>query len=287
MVGIVIVLAAAFGWWHFVWQDPRRVFEDMLVRNLATTSVTRTVNAGNAAQGVSQTVRLLMGPTNAADWVVTARQNGTTVATESIGVPASGYIRYTQIATGQKKNGAAYDFSRALNIWGKSDGKTDTSLSSLFAQTLLDISNAPIPPIANLTADQREKLLQFMNSEQIFAPDYTKTKTEAVNGRTVYTYQVGVHMVAYVRLMQAFAHDFGFKYVDTIDPSQYAALPPLQVSMSVDPSSHQLVRISYAATGFTQNYTDWGSQTSIAIPAHTISTTELQGRLQSVGASHS
>ena len=279
-ITMFVLAGACFVWWAVVWQSPQHAFEDMLANNLTTTSVTRSATAGAGSQNIEQIARLEMGTMNAADWIVTAKQAGSTVMTENIGTPTGGYIRYIRITSAQKtKNGKAFDFSPAVGVWGKSDGVTDTALNDLFSQTLLDISSVPAPPIGNLPSSQQENILAYMRTEQIFVPDYAKVKRETINGRGVYTFPVAVKLGAYVRMMQAFAHDLGLTDLDTIDPSQYSTVPPLDITMSVDRASHELARITYPTNGFSQTYAEWGLITQTVIPSKTITTTELQQRI--------
>jgi hypothetical protein len=281
---VIVVIAAGFIWWQFVWQNQTRVFQDMLANNLSTTSVTKTESANASDQHIEQDVRLEMGNMNAADWLVAATQGPSTVTTESIGTPSAGYIRYTHVATQVKgtANNAA-NFNKVINTWGKSDGKTDPTLNHIFSQTLLDLSAAPLPPIGNLPDAERQTLLAYMKSEKIFTPTYKNTKRAVVNGRAVYTYTVAVQLGAYVRMMQSFAHFLGLTDLDTIDPSQYSTVPPITLQMSVDRNSHQLIKITYPGSSFAQSYTDWGLLQPITIPSTTIPTTELQQRIQSLG----
>ncbi|HEU4966604.1 MAG TPA: hypothetical protein VFT53_03905 [Candidatus Saccharimonadales bacterium] len=285
LAAILAIILGSFLWWRVVWERPQRVFMDMLSANLSAASVLKTVSAKDNGQSVSQQARLQMGGTNAADWLVTVAQTGSSVTTENIGTPTTGYIRYAHIDTVIQNNGKPFDFSKVQDVWGKSDGKTDPSLNHLFSQTLLDISSAPTPPIGNLPDSQRQNILTYMQTEKIFSPDYSKTKREKVDGHDVYTYQVAVQLGAYVRMMQAFAHYVGLRDLDTLDPSQYSTVPPITVTMSVDRASHQLVRVAYPGSGFAQGYSDWGLQTPITIPTHTIPTTELQNRIQALNSS--
>ena len=280
---IVVVCAGALIWWNAVWQSPQRVFEDMLGNNLTAVSVTKHANAGNTSSGVDQYVRLQMGSTNATDWIISAKQANSSVSTESIGTPNTGYIRYTAIKTAQKdKNGKTFNFSSVLNVWGKSDGHTDTSLEQLFSQSVLDVSSAPLLPIGNLPDWQRQNILNYIQTQKILTPAYDKVKHETVNGRAVYTYQVSVALGPYVRMMQAFGHDLGVFSLDTVDANQYSTAPPLTLLISVDRTSHQLIRVSYPATGYSQSYADWGLLTPITIPNKTISVSELQKRIQNI-----
>jgi hypothetical protein len=280
---VLLILAMSILWWNFIWQSPQRVFEGMLANNLTTSSVTKQAGASGNGRSVEQYVRLQMGNTNAAAWLVMAKQNGSSVTTESLGTPSAGYIRYTEIAQ-QKSKSRPLDLHNVLNVWGKGDGKTDTSLNQLFAESVLDVSTAPLPPIGNLSSERRQSILDYIRSQSVFAPSYKNVKHEKVNGREVYTYSVPVRLGAYVRMMQAFAHDLGIHSLDTIDPSQYATVQPITLTMSVDRASHQLVKVSYPGSGFVQSYTDWGLTTPITIPQQTISTSELQHRLQALSA---
>ncbi len=278
--GLIILVCTATAWWYLIWMNPQRVFEDMLTGNLSTTSVTKAVSLRGNGQSLDQFARLEMGGADATHWLVTAKQAGSAASTESIGTPDAGYVRYVNIAQ-SKAAGKALDFSNVLSVWARSDGKADTSLDSLFSQTVLDIMDAPTPPIANLPTSQRDQVVDFMRDEQVFAPDYSNVKHETINGRAAYTYLVKVKMQAYVRMMQAFAHDLGLHSLDAIDPGQYATSTPV-IAMSVDPASHELVRLNFASSGFIQTYTDWGLLTPITMPAKTITATELQDRLQTL-----
>ena len=287
LFAVVLVAGIMLGWWFIVWQNPRRVFEDMLASNLATTSVTEEAHAANNGQSVEQYARLQMGGGNAAHWLVSAKQSGVSVTTESIATPTVGYIRYTNIVVGQQAATAGTkSLANVLNVWAKADGVTDTALNQLFSQTLLNINNAPLPPIGNLPYAQQQNILAYMRDQKIFVPDYRKVVAQTMNGRPVYTYQVSVPLGAYIRMMQAFAHDLGLKTLDTLDPNQYSTVQPLTVTMSVDRLSHQLVRVGYGGTGYVQNYVDWGLMTPITLPHASVTTTTLQNRINtlSVGA---
>lgn len=280
---VMVVVFSGFIWWNVIWQSPQRVFEGMLANNLTTASVTKLATANGSNQSLKQYARLELGSTNAADWLVTVQQRTSTVTTESIGTPTAGYIRYTTIATRQKLGSEAYSFNAVLNRWGKADGKTDASLNQLFSQTVIDVSNAPLPPIGHLPDAEQRTLLAYMRSQAIFSPTYATVKRMTVDSRSVYSYQVAVRLGPYIRLMQAFSHDLGLRTLDSIDPSQYSTLPPITLTMAVDRGSHQLVAVSYPTTGFVQHYNAWGLRVPIHLPKQTISTTELQTRLQSVG----
>jgi len=278
----ILLLLVGVLWWNLLWMNPQHIFSDMLANNLTTTSVTKHMSAAGNGQTINQYVRLEMGSTNAADWLVTATQSNSAVTSESIGTPSTGYIRYVKIATVSNAQSKVANFSSALNVWGKADGKTDTSLSQLFNETLLDINNAPLPPIGNVPAVIGHGLVSYMLNQGVLSVNYNNAKSEVVNGHNVYTYAVSVHLGPYVRLMQSFAQSLGINSLESVDPSQYTSLPPVSLTMSVDKMSHQLVRVDYPAANFVQSYSDWGLLTPISLPSKTITTTELQARIQSI-----
>lgn len=283
--GVLVVMLGGFVWWHFIWENPQTTFEDMLARNLQTMSVTKHVAAGKGDQSVDQLIRLQLGSTNAADWLVTAKQSGSMVTTESIVTPVTGYLRYNKIVSTQKgPQGQSFDFSGVTNIWAKSDGQTDTSLNTLFGQTLLDITSAPVPPIGNLTDEQRDKLVRYMIQEKVFQPDYSKVRYETANKRAAIAYPVAVRLGGYVRMMQAFAKYMHLKGLDQVDPAQYDGLNPVTMTVWVNPASHQMVQLTFPGSGFTEGYSDWGLLPAIQIPTKTITTTELQQKLQALGS---
>jgi hypothetical protein len=284
LTGLVVVVLALIGvlWWNLVWQSPQRVFTDMLSNNLSTTSVTRRVLAYNSSQGLDQYIRLEMGSTYAAEWLVTAVQDGTAVTSDSVATLHTGYIRYTKITTGQSSSKKPSAFSHVLNVWGKSDGTTDTTLAQLFDQTVLDINDAPIPPIGIVSRVEDQTLVNYMLNDGVFSSTYRKVSTQTIQGHDVYTYQVLVHLGPYVRMMQSFAHALGISSLNSINPTQYSTVAPVSLSLSVDKMSHELVAVRYPASGFEQTYGGWGILTAIPTPQKTIPTTLLQSRIQSI-----
>ncbi|MEO6513136.1 MAG: hypothetical protein ABIR37_00460 [Candidatus Saccharimonadales bacterium] len=279
--GVALLVLAVFLWWNFIHQGPHRVFESMLTNNLRTSSVTKYEKTSNGSQTAQQYVRLQLGGTNAAQWLVSISQPGLNVTTESIGTPTTGYVRYVNATSGKKDaNGKAVDFSSILNIWGKAAPKEQSSLTQLFSQSILDIGTVPAPPIGNVTPEQQENITTFMSQQGVFTPNYQTMQRKMLDGREVYVYDVSVKLAPYVRMMQVFASNIGLKDLQSLDPTQYQSAQPIKLTMSVDASSHQLKQITYAQSGFTETYSDYGLSTPIAVPGKTIPASELQSRLQ-------
>jgi hypothetical protein len=82
--------------------------------------------------------------------------------------------------------------------------------------------------------------------------------------------------------MQGFAHVYGLKLLDDISAAEFTSSKPVTITLSVDKRSHQMVRIIYPTSGFSETYTDYGVVRTITLPTKTISETELQKRVQAV-----
>jgi hypothetical protein len=279
---IIVVLIVGFVWWNFIWQSPQHIFSDMLTNSLDTNSVTKQLIASTNSQSINQIVRLEMGSTNAAEWLVTVSQSNTSVTSDSIGTPTTGYIRYTSIAIHPSTVSKAAEFKSLVNVWGKDDGKTDVSLGTLFNKTLLDILNAPLPPIGNITGSERQSLVSYDLNQNVFTVNYAQVKSANFEGQNVYIYPVAVHLGPYVRMMQSFAHSLGITDLESYNPDQFSTLAPVELNISVNKLSHEMVEVSYPANGFIQTYSDWGLLKSVPIPSKTIPTTILEARIQSL-----
>ncbi len=282
-VAVLLVITSIFVWWNFIYQSPRNVFWGAMENNLQTSSVTKHTSVTQNGQGLDQYIRLQLGSTNAAQWLVTLKQINSNVVTESIGTPTTGYVRYVKADTSQKRtDGTAYDFNNVINVWAKADASSEQTLKQLFSQTVLDIGTVPTPPIANLPKEQRDNLLQFMKDQKVFAPDIKTMQRKKIDGREVYIYDVEVNLSAYLRMMQSFARNIGLKDLESADPTQFQSEAPIKMKLTIDAAGRYLQELSYPEQNFKQEYSGYGIVKTVIIPNKTISVTELQSRLQSL-----
>jgi hypothetical protein len=277
-VGTLMYVVSGLVWWNGVYLSPQRTFEDMLTNNLMVHSVTKNISLAASDGHLTQTVRLQLGATNAARWLVTAKQGDNSVSTESIGTPQTDYVRYTDIAATDKR--ALKQYKSVLNQWGASAAPTQT-VGGLFQQALLDVNYAPALPIGYVSAESREQMSAFMQDEKIFVPDYSTVKTVTIGGRKAYQYTVSVAQAPYVRLLQSFEKSFGYNTLSDVNASQYQGQPPDTIVVAVDRLSHQLIRLSYERTGYTVTYSGYGVAEPILAPAHAIPLETLKQRLAS------
>jgi hypothetical protein len=279
---IILVFAAAWGWYGLVYSSPSAVFERMLFNNLATTSAYKVIAQKDTDQQLDQKTQLLLTPSQRVYSTVALRQGadaGTLVSTESVGTTSADYVRYADIKTTQKTaDGKAFDFSSVLGIWGKSDADdTGNGGAQLYNQSVLGVV-----PIGNLSANQRQKLLNQIKDNKVYSIDYSKVNKSFSAGRLVYSYDITVKPEAYVLMLKAFARDIGLKQLESVDPSQYADAPPLQFSFDVDVLSGQLTKITYKDSERTELFSSYGAIVKIDIPDKTVPVQDLQSRLQQI-----
>lgn len=272
VAGVILLAISLPLWWFKVYLSPERAFIDMLKNNLTTTSVTKTISLANSKKTLQQKIQLQTGSTKAAYWFVTAKQGTNTVTTESIGTPSADYVRYTDISGKDAKIKKAYH--SVLNVWGK-----NSPGGSLFSEAVLDVNYAPTMPIGSLTSNERQSMLDFIKSQHVFGVDYSKVKSVTVEGRPAYQYTVSVSQAAYVRLMQAFATDLGLTALQDVSASQYQNQPPATITASVDKRTHTLLRLSYARSGYSATYRDYGVHRHVTLPSKTIPLDQLKQRV--------
>jgi hypothetical protein len=276
---VILLVAGVVVWWQSVYVSPQRIFADMLVNNLSTASVTKNLVSTTNGSTLTQRINQQLGSSNSSRWIVTVQQKSAAVTTDSIGTTTAGYVRYTQITP--VKNRQAVD--NVLGVWAKSTSANKTStLPNLFANSLLDLNAAPIPPVGNPTPASRNAMIDYIKTQGVFTVDYSKVTKSVINGRQVENFPVSVKLAPYIRLMQAFANAYGLKQLDQLSASQYQSAAPVKITIAVDRLSHQMTRVSYPTTGFSETYTDYGVARNVTIPSKTITETDLQQRLSGV-----
>ncbi len=263
----------------------------MLDNSLATTGVTMQMTQSSGSDQLKQYTQMELGTVRKAHALTILKQSSTEVKTEIIGTPSSDYTRYRSIKTDQKnKDGKLLDFSKVLGVWSKSDDVQQTATQSsghqLFAQVVLGIGlpvgSVPVP-IGAITDAQRDNLVRGIKSDNMYDVSFkgSAVKKERKNGHLQYTYSVKIQTILYVRYMKEFAKDLGFHELDSVDPNTYQSAAPLNVKLTVDAYSRQLVAVD-TGQGYTQTYGGYGLPLRVAIPTHAITSKELQDRLSNL-----
>jgi len=274
----LVMLFSVWSWWHYVYSNPKRVFERMLSSSLSTPSVTK-LTSEQGDQNLTQTTQLTVNPNPSVHSQSILEQPDSRVVTESIAFPDREYIRYTDIQTTQQSTaGGSYDFSEILGVWGAStEANTLTGGAQLFDQTVLGVV-----PLARLSPDHKAELLNQVTQESVYNVDYNNVEREIIDGRPVYTYTVGLKPRAYVNMLKTFSRMIGTDELAEVDPTNYPESPLLEVTFSIDVWSSQLRAVNYTDSQRTEVFTSHGAFSRVIEPTESISLQELQSKLQAI-----
>ncbi len=282
LAGVVLLALVIWVQWHFVRSNPKRTFYAAIENSLRTPDVSKQISQEGPGQNLSQQVQLNLGPshiTRAQATIMGSGQANTTVKTDTVATPREDFVRYTAITTDQKgASGKVLDFSKLLNIWGKSgslDGKQTTG--ELYSESVLGIV-----PIGNVSGEQRTGLMDFIKHKKVFTFDEAKIKKSQEGNRPVYTYEVTVSPEPYVGMLKRYAKAVGLTQLETLDPSTYRTARPITVSVSIDVWSQQVTRIQYPEGARTERLGSYGVHHEASIPTKSVPVEELQQRLQAI-----
>lgn len=274
IISIVAIVASSILWWFIVYQSPSNVFNGMLKNNFATSGYTRHVVSSENGLDANELAQIQTGGENIVRTKTTLKQGGDNVTTDAISTDSAEYVRYTNIDTQRKDaSGKQLDFSKAINVWAKSDAGGP---SQTFSQMLLGVV-----PMGNVSPETRKELLDFMDKHTVFSVKYDSVKTETINGRKAYVYEVQLLPQTYVEMLKLYGKGVGLgDQVAQLDPASYADAQPTDLTLAIDVNSRHLVSLSYPGnTARKENYSGYGIIKDTKLPQKTIPTQELQKRL--------
>lgn len=280
VVAAVILLVSGIMWWKQVYNHPRRVFEGMLNNSLSLNSITRsTVSDGYG--GKTEKVEQLSFVPDAAvrTWVAIdqpAETGSSKVKTETIGTRNQDFSRYLSIETSQTgENGKKLDYSSALNTWGRTSAGTPPEY---YAQAILGIV-----PFAQVPASQRAEAVKAFSDSKVYEVDYSKVEPKRINGKSALVVPVKVHLKEYLTVFKKVAKDSGLNDFEAVNPDEYADSEPVEVSLTIDKISRNLLAISYAGEpAQVESFSGHGQSLPIKTPEQTILLEQLQQKLQSI-----
>lgn len=283
--GVVVLVGAALLWWCRVQVQPERVFQGMLEQSLRTGGVTMQALQDDNGSEVDYTLRYSLGAEPKAHSIVKINQPGVRVITETIGTQAADFTRYIDIETDQVgEDGQPMDTSSIEGVWARDDNNQQSLVSQAMLGLSLPLGALPVP-VAELGPEARQELLTQITNDRVYDVDYQNVEKSREDGRLRYTYNVSVQIILYASMMKTFAAQVGLHEFDDLDPNQYSGSPPLELQMTVDVRSRNLVevRLPGQAEGepeYVQTFSGHGIFADVAVPEDYITSAELQQRLQ-------
>lgn len=274
---IVVCLVGAgvsvWGWWHYIYSNPQRVFNRMLSSSLSTPTVTKKT-AQTTGGASTEVTSLRVNPVAILNSVTTAEGS----KRELIATPRTSYIRFVDIDLQKLGLSGSQDLSGVLNVWGKSSTADAGALGVAgYNQSLFGIV-----PIGRLSTANREALLSQIKHDSVYNVDYSKVKRELVQGRPTYTYTVSIKPRAFIGMVKSFSADLGLSDFEQYDPNSYPESPAIEVTMRIDVWSSQLTSIMYGQGQADETYSGHGAAVVITEPTQSIPADELQTKLQQI-----
>lgn len=281
LLAVTLFVASGWAWWHYVRSNPDRVFWATVDNSLRTQSFARTSTQTEGGQTYIQRVYTTVSPTQIVSGVNEIKQEGTggfDVVSDIIGTPRADYIRYRQIKTDQKsQDGKALDYSKIINVWGKSESATGPTSGQNYNQSALGVV-----PFGDLSLSQRRELQDMMRAKSVYRFEANKVTRKKEGGRPLYVYTVTVNAENYITVLKKYASMVGLTQLDQTNPGDFKTTEPLQFKLSLDVWTHRVTRVEYS-NGRVETYANYGMRRAhLAKPTNAIGIDELQQRVQSV-----
>jgi hypothetical protein len=284
-VGVIVLILSGWLWWAKFYTAPTHVFWGMINNSLSTERFVTEVDHRSGHDSVKQTIHTDTQGRQARSYLELVQGN-TKIKKEVVGTRAADFTRFLMVDSSQKyKNGKPLDVSSILGVWSKSDGTPQSEASAsdhqLYAQAVLGVGlplgSVPVP-VGKVSVRERQAIVERMKSEHIYQPDYAAVKKERKNGRLLYTYDIKIQAILYIRLMQTFGALQGLDELAKVDPNTYSDTGLLSVKLTVEAVSHRLAAVD-SGQGFTLRYTSYDVPLVVSLPQKTIAASELQRRL--------
>lgn len=280
LIAIVLLFAVAGGgiiWWRDVRSDPVNTFYGTINNNLRTHSFKRKVSQDSLGQSLKQTSEITLAPSHTTHGFTEIEQpgQGANVTTETIASPTEEFVRYTEINAPEESGG---DFSKILDVWSRTQPSGGQgSLGDLYGDAVLGVV-----PYADLSAEDRVPLMEFIRKNQVYKFDSKKVKRSIQDGRPVYAYEVTIAPEAYIGMLKQFAGILGLTQFDDVKPEDYKDTQSATINLVVDVWSRQVKAVEYEGGGRTESVGAFGVYNRPEAPKDYISIQELQQRLQKI-----
>jgi hypothetical protein len=274
---IILVGASVWLWWTKVVMNPDRALQDAISNSLKAKSISKHVIQSGANGEIDQTSYLSFFPPSVSSQTSTVLtqgrgSNSASITTETIGTPEADYVRYAAYEGGQGIPGTER-LESLLGVWAK----RTQSLSQGEELTFLNETLFGVIPFADLDEGQRGQLIAMIDEKNIY--QYSSAERKIEGNRPVYVYDLTINPADLVGMIKEYVQLAGAGDSSQLNPAQYQGLGKLQVQLTVDIFSRQVVEVAYP-NGRVETYTGQNLYRPVDIPADTIPVEELQKRLQ-------
>jgi hypothetical protein len=277
-VGVILFATSGYVYYKNVFTNPDRVLAAMLNKSLQVNRVQRNLIQSGPQSSIDQVYYNTFVPQLAMQSEVQLREGNlqsgkvTKVTNETTGNATQDFVRYTSI---ELPEGAGNkDFGKVINVWGKrvQDKKTGAK------PTFLNESIFSIVPFGNLSAAQRDVIIQEVNKQKLY--NYQQSKVSYDGVRPQISYNIALKPESLLKVLSKYSEVTGVGDKEQLDPKQYKDSPDINIVMTVDLISRHVKSVKFTDTQRVENYGAYGLKRQITFPSESISIDELQSRLQ-------
>lgn len=277
---VLVALLIGSGWiaWTKVVVDPDKVLSGAIENSLRTNSVTRTVDQQQPSNGVEQVSYISFyqpDPYTNTRTVLTQDVVGgddATVVTETYGLNDVDYVRYVS-ANGIGGEDGTGGLGDLIGTWAKRNANIDAAeITTFFNEGLFGIF-----PFGNLSSEARSQLLDQINEKNLYS--YTTAEKMFDNKRLVYVYRLNINTADLVEVIRNYMVLSGNGDASQLNLAEYQNAPPIQVQVTVDIMSRQIVEIVYPQNRV-ETFSGYGLYRPLDLPTETVPIDDLQERVR-------
>lgn len=279
ILALIIFSISFYSWWKNIYNSPENVFNGMINNNLRIASVTRESKIESADTPQQKIEQLNFVPDYAVRSIITLQQNDNgqdnKVVSETIGTLKADYSRYVTIKTSQTNSeGKPLDYSSVENIWSKSDPESEQP--QYFNQSVLGLIM-----FGNIDQKTRNEYINTLKDKKAYDIQYKDAKPQKINGKSALVIPVKVNLEGYVQAVKVVAKQVGLGDLPGLEPEAYKDQTPIEIKVTIDKLSRQLLKVEYSENQI-ETYSSYGIKLPVELPEKTISTSELQQKVQEV-----
>lgn len=275
----LIAVGTLWMWYSNLYMTPERRFWAAIENSMATPSVVRTLSQGGSGNQVVQDYRFHFAPQRAVENVVNYSERSATVntsiRTEGILFPTEQFLRYTEFTSQSADNESKVQIEELLGQWAREEAENEdeAKLNYLSEQVSVAI-------FGNFDASFRQEIVHKMKQNNVYDSDFSLALEDKQDDERVILYSVNINLKQYTTLLNESFVRAGYGEFAPLDPENYQDDAMLTATFSVRKRDNSIKRISFG--GREESYSNYGVVKQIEVPEASLTTRELQDRVQEI-----
>ena len=273
VIGLILILGILFYWFYKSYlTNPEMVFYGMISNNLNTRNYVIVNNQEELGGNLIQETLVNSGAKNVVSSIETTNiiSSKALIQTLSVGTPNTDYSTYQKIDVG--KTSSVY--KPIIGVWGvNSPNGSNGQGGQLYKSTILSPFLFSSPSIR-----QTSTLMNFIRANKVYTIQSSRFTT--VDGRQAINYQISINTKQYTKLLGLYLSIIGYK--NQKQAIEYNGTQTVELDVSVDIFSRQLIALSYVGSSSVEVYESYGINSSVKLPPKAIPLQVLKDQIVSL-----